>query len=87
MEPKSKTCWGQGLNLTEYFMSHEPAIAMGVVSRKLTPYEHSHRPTDITSNPSGAEEISSCFLFCFVFSLPEFSGKEENYKTRSLCIP
>lgn len=67
-------------------MSNETAIAMGVVSRKLTPMNIFTDP--LTLPPTHQEQRKSLPVFFFVFfPLPEFSGKEENYKTRSLCIP
>lgn len=77
---------GQGLKLTVCLVNNEIVIARGVSLGKLTPCEYIHRPTEITSNPLGAKEISFSVLY-FFFPSSKFSEKEENYKIRSLHIP
>lgn len=57
--------WGQGLKLTVCLVNNEIAIARDVGLRKLTLCEYIHQPADITSNPLGAEEISSSVLYFF----------------------
>lgn len=77
---------GQGLKLTVCLVNNEIVIARGVSLRKLTPCEYIHRPTEITSNPLGAKEISSSVLYFFSPPL-SFQRKRKIIKSGAYISP